>query len=326
MEHLCSHWIQRYHQRGLIVFDTTGFDEKTIEKINRICDILQRISLVEYTKERLSLYGGTSLNFLHFKDIPRLSIDIDFNYRDLKTGDWEKERNKIDGILKKILSDLKYLENDIKMQVRYPLTRYDIHYTTKTHQKDSLKIEIGYMRRMPVFKKEINLKFNHFETDEKIELKTPKSEELFGNKFCTLLYRYKDETAISSRDLYDVYTISKNIFDNDLFETAIILDSLMRPEPRLYKKDPKTILDNVSIDNQLLNLIRNREIPKDIKPKSQDFISKYISTAKEKYQEIIDTFFDKHDFNPKLLKTYNMLNADIHSHPSILWNLQQLKK
>ncbi|MBN2065455.1 MAG: nucleotidyl transferase AbiEii/AbiGii toxin family protein [Candidatus Thermoplasmatota archaeon] len=303
---------------------TTGFDEKTIEKIYRLCDILQRISLVQYTKERLSLYGGTGLNFLHFKGIPRLSIDIDFNYRDLKTGDWEKERDRIDTILKKILSDLKYSENDIKIQVKYPITRYDIHYTTKNNQKDSIKIEIGYMRRIPVFKNDINLKFDHFETDERIEVKTPISEELFGNKFCTLLYRYENETDISSRDLYDVYTISKNTFDTEIFETAVIIDSLMHPEPRIYKQNPKTIVDNVSIDNQLLNLIRNREIPKDLKTKSQDFIRKYISISKEKYQDVIDTFFNKHEFNPKLLKNYNILNPDINSHPSILWNLKQL--
>lgn len=182
------------------------------------------------------LYGGTSLNFLHFKDIPRLSVDIDFNFRDLKTGDWGKERNKIDGILKKILSDLKYSESDIKIQARYPITRFDVHYTTKDNQKDSIKIEIGYMRRIPLFKNDIKSKFNHFKTDEQIELKTPTSEELFGNKFCTLLYRHKDEATISSRDLYDVYTISKNTFNKEMFETAIILDSLMHPEPRLYKK------------------------------------------------------------------------------------------
>jgi len=308
------------------LFDTKGFDEKTIEKISRICDILQKISLVEYTKERLSLYGGTSLNFLHFKDIPRFSIDVDFNYRDLKTGDWEQERNKIDNILKKILSDLKYVDTDIKIQVTYPITRFDVHYMTKNTQKDSIKIEIGYMRRIPLFKNEIKSQFNHFETDEQIELKTPTSEELFGNKFCTLLYRYKDEAAISSRDLYDIYMISKNTFDTEMFETAIILDSLMRPEPRIYKKNPNKILDNISIDNQLLNLIRNRKIPKDLKPRSQDFVRKYISISKSKYQDIIDTFFDKHEFNPKLLKTFETLNPDICSHPNILWNLKQLEK
>jgi predicted nucleotidyltransferase component of viral defense system len=308
------------------VFDTKGFDEKTIEKIYRICDILRRISLVEYTQERLSLYGGTSLNFLHFKNIPRLSVDIDFNFRDLKTDDWEKERNKIDDIIKKILNDLKYRESDIKIQPKYPITRFDVHYTTKDGHKDSIKIEIGYMRRIPLFKNDTKSTFNHFNTDEQIELKTPISEELFGNKFCTLLYRYKDETAVSSRDLYDAYTISKTTFNKELFETAVILDSLMRPEPRIYKKAPKKIVDNVSIDNQLLNLIRNREVPKDLKTKSQDFISKYISIAKENYQDIIDTFFNKHEFNPKLLKTYNQLNPDIDSHPSILWNLKQLEK
>ena len=308
------------------MFDIKGFDEKTIEKIFRIYDILHRTSLVEYTKERLSLYGGTSLNFLHFKDIPRLSIDIDFNYRVQKTDDWVKERNNIDNILKKILSDLKYLEKNIKIQASYPITRYDVHYTTKTNQKDSIKIEIGYMRRIPIFKKDIIMKLKHLKTDEEFDIKTPKSEELFGNKFCTLLYRFKDETAISSRDLYDVYTISKTTFDNEMFETAIIIDSLMRPEPRIYKQNPKIIVDNVSIDNQLLNLIRSREVPKDLKSKSKDFIGKYISITKEKYQEIIDTFFDKHTFNPKLLKNHYMLNSDINSHPSILWNLQQLKK
>jgi predicted nucleotidyltransferase component of viral defense system len=309
-----------------MTFDTKGFDEKTIEKIYRLCDLLQRISLVEFTRERLSLYGGTSLNFLHFKNIPRLSIDIDFNYRDLKTGDWGKERDKIDSVLKKILTDLKYSNSDIKIQASYPLTRFDVHYTTKDEQKDSIKIEIGYVRRMPVFNNDIKATFNHFRTDEQIELKTPTSEELFGNKFCTLLYRYKDETVISSRDLYDVYTISKNTFDKEMFETAIILDSLMRPEPRIYEKNPKNILDKVSIDSQLLNLTRNRDVPKDLKSISQDFINKYISIAKEKYQEIIDTFFDKHVFNPKLLKTYKSLNPDIESHPSILWNLKQLEQ
>jgi hypothetical protein len=164
------------------------------------------------------------------------------------------------------------------------------------------------------------------ETDERIKIKTPTSEELFGNKFCTLLYRYKEENTISSRDLYDVYMISKTPFNNEMFETAMILDSLMRPEPRIYKKDPNRIVENVSIDSQLLNLIRNRLVPKDLKQISKDFIKKYILISNNKYKEIIDLFFYKHDFNPKLLKTYDTLNPNLNAHPSILWNLNQLKK
>jgi len=95
------------------MFDMSEFDEKTVEKVSRMCDILQSISSVEYTKERLSLYGGTSLNFLHFQNLPRLSLDIDFIYRDQKTGDWGKERDKIDDVIKKILSDLGYQADSV---------------------------------------------------------------------------------------------------------------------------------------------------------------------------------------------------------------------
>jgi predicted nucleotidyltransferase component of viral defense system len=308
------------------LFDTTGFDEKTIEKMYRICDILQRIAQVDYTKERLSLYGGTSLHFLHFKNVPRLSMDIDFNFRDIKTSDWGKDRDKIDNIIKKILSDLTYSKNEIKIQAEYPITRFTVNYKTKNGQRDSIKIEIGYMRRIPIFKNDQKLSFSHFKTDEKIELKTPISEELYGNKFCTLLYRYKDPAVISSRDLFDVYIISKSTFDNELFEKAMIIDSLMRPEPRIYNRNPEGIVKNVSIDNQLLNLVRNRKIPEDLKTKSQRFINTLISTSQEKYTEIIDKFYDNHEFNPTLFKKDDDINSNISSHPSIIWNLKRLKK
>jgi predicted nucleotidyltransferase component of viral defense system len=326
MELVCSNWIHGFHERDLILFDTTGFDEKTIEKMYRICDILQRISYVDFTKERLSLYGGTSLHFLHFKNVPRLSMDIDFNFRDLKTSDWGKDRDKIDNIIKKILSDLTYSKNEIKIQAEYPITRFTVNYKTKNEQRDSIKIEIGYMRRIPIFKNDQKLSFPHFKTDEQIELKTPISEELYGNKFCTLLYRYKDPAVISSRDLFDVYIISRSTFDNELFEKAMILDSLMRPEPRIYNRNPEGIVKNVSIDNQLLNLVRNRKIPEDLKTISQRFINTLISTSKEKYSKIIDKFYDRHEFDPTLFKKDDDINSNISSHPSILWNLKRLKK
>jgi len=90
------------------MLNTSGFDSRLIEKIYRISDILQKLYTTGYTKKRLSLYGGTALNFIHFKDIPRLSIDIDFNYRDQQQNNWDQERNEIGTIIKKILHDLHY--------------------------------------------------------------------------------------------------------------------------------------------------------------------------------------------------------------------------
>ncbi len=308
-----------------MMLDKAYFDDKTIEKISRMSDILQRISSIDYTKDRLSLYGGTALNFLHFDGIPRLSLDIDFNYRDQDTGEWWKERDRIDDVLKRILSDLEYSHDSINIQATHPLTRFTVHYMTKFSQKDSIKIEVGYMRRIPVLKGDQIKKFKHPETSQKIELKTPKSEEIFGNKFCTLIYRYKDETQMSSRDLFDVYNISNHNFDQELFLTSLLIDSFMRPEPRIYKQDIEKMMDHVSIDEEISKLVRGRKIPKDIKKKSKEFIKKYISLSEERYKDMIDIFFDEHRFKPQLFKNHDELNPSIESHPSILWNLQQLE-
>ena len=308
------------------MFDTTGFDDKTVEKIYRISDILQRLYSISFTGDHLALYGGTCLNFLHFREIPRLSLDIDFNYRENKTEYQEKERNKVDKTIKRVLSDLNYNDGDIKIQASYPLTRFMVHYKTNSGERDSIKIEIGYMRRMPILKSDDFLPFIHPETGVESLVKTPRSEELFGNKFCTLLYRYKDESIISSRDLFDVYIISKIKFDDRLFEYAMVVDSFMREEPRLYKRNASQVISNVKIDDQLKNLLRNRQVPVDLKETTRIFVGNILSKSKKEYKEIIDTFFDKHRFEPTLLEDYITLNPHIDKHPSILWNLKQLKK
>ncbi|MCX6665681.1 MAG: nucleotidyl transferase AbiEii/AbiGii toxin family protein [Euryarchaeota archaeon] len=306
------------------MLDKSGFDSRLIEKIYRISDILQKLYTTEYTKKRLSLYGGTALNFLHFKDIPRLSIDIDFNYRNQQQNDWALERNEIDSIIKKILHDLHYDNDAIAIQVSYPLTRFDVGYKNKKGGKDSLKIEIGYLRRIPILSDDILLPFTHLKTGDEFPVQTPQREELFGNKFCTFLYRYGLENTGSSRDLFDTYTISKMKLNTTLFDVTMVIDSLMRKEPRLYHRNPDNIIKNVMIDDQLKNLIQNKYVPADIKEKTQVFITKHLNNSKDKYKTFIDTFFDHHRFEPNLLEHHDILNQHITDHPSILWNLKQL--
>jgi predicted nucleotidyltransferase component of viral defense system len=65
-----------------------GFNDKDVEKACRISDLLEDISAVKFLSDRLSLYGGTALTFIHFQEMLRLSIDLDLNYRHLNTTDW----------------------------------------------------------------------------------------------------------------------------------------------------------------------------------------------------------------------------------------------
>jgi len=85
--------------------------------------------------------------------VPRLSIDLDLNYRHSGEKEWYEERDEIDAHLKRALNDMGY--TDISIQPSYPLTRMDVHYTNLMKAHDSFKIEIGYMRRMPVMRSDI---------------------------------------------------------------------------------------------------------------------------------------------------------------------------
>lgn len=313
-------------ERCLRVFDIHGFEDKTIEKIFRISSILEKLYSIPFIKNHLALYGGTCLNFIHFRDIPRLSIDIDFNYRETDTEDWGEDRKKIDQLIKRTLNDLGYQDKAIKIQPSYPLTRFHIHYKTQERQYDSLKIEIGYLRRMPILKQDGFLSFNHPKTEAEITVKSPLSEEIFGNKFCTLLYRHNDQETISSRDLFDVYQISKIEFDEELFSSAIILDSLMREEPRLYERRASDAIQNVEIDERLKNLLRNGKVPKNMREKTKPFVNTYLDKVKKFHRDFIDEFFDKHIFDRNLFEYGHLLNDKIESHPLILWNLQNLEK
>jgi len=114
--------------------------------------------------------------------------------------------------------------------------------------------------------------------------------------------------------------------DTALFDISLVIDSLMRKEPRLYHRNSDNIIKDVMIDDQLKNLIRNRDVPKDIKEKTQVFITKHLNKSKDTYKTVIDTFFDHHQFEPTLLKHHNLLNQHITKHPSIVWNLKQLEE
>ena len=131
-----------------------GFSSDTIEKMERLCDILSAVQNAAFLKERLSLYGGTALNFLYLGQ-PRLSEDLDYNYRHKNEEDWGEVRDRIDEDLKWIINSLGYKEENIKINSFYNLCRFHLNYISEAGTKDDIKIEIGYMRRFPDLKEDL---------------------------------------------------------------------------------------------------------------------------------------------------------------------------
>jgi predicted nucleotidyltransferase component of viral defense system len=294
-----------------------GFSSDTIEKMKRLCDLLLAIQNAEFISKRLSLYGGSALNFLYLNN-SRLSEDLDYNYRHIDKEDWSKIRDRIDSDLKWILNSLGYKKEDIKINSLYNQCRFHLNYISETGVKDDLKIEIGYMRRIPNLNKDCIKSFNHLTNDVKINVMTPVKEELFANKFATMISRSK--TYLNPRDIFDVYSISKENFNHRLFLDLVAIEAMLMEMPYSEIIQINERLVNGKLSGKIEHLI-NRKI------NFENIISDVVGFSDKTIKELslyklditIDSFYDSGKLNLKEFKYKDKLNINLEKHPQLEW-------
>ena len=193
-----------------------------------------------------------------------------------------------------------------------------MQYTNTLGSKDNFTIEIGYIRRYPILKTDNTAAFKHIGTQETFQVKTPIKEELFANKWCALLYRK------SSRDLFDIYQITKMNMDPIVFRKCAIIDSLMRGKPKLHEINIEETINEIPIDSRLKNLLQTEKLSKfDFKIVKQTikFTKSVIASLTKNEIEAIDKFFQFKTFKPDLIDRKGLFHEKIGEHPAILWAL-----
>jgi predicted nucleotidyltransferase component of viral defense system len=69
-----------YNKNDLVrAANETGFIRDNLEKVFRLCDILEYLNVNPLFAEHLVLKGGTSINLTVFS-LPRLSVDYRFGF------------------------------------------------------------------------------------------------------------------------------------------------------------------------------------------------------------------------------------------------------
>lgn len=299
-----------------------GFNIREIEKVCRISDLLEDTSAIKFLRDRLSLYGGTALAFIYSKQILRLSVDLDLNYRHLDAKDWGEVRNEIDERIKALLYRQGYEKSDIAISPTYPLARFTLQYTNTLGLKDNFKIEIGYMRRYPILKTDSLATFKHIGTQETFQIKTPIKEELFANKWCALLYRK------TPRDLFDIYQITKMNMKPTVFRKCAIIDSLMRGRPKLQDIKIEETINKIPIDSSLRNLLHAERFLRfdfnEMRKQTTKFSKSIIANLTKNEIKAIDQFYELKTFEPELIDEKGIIHEKIKEHPSIQWALTTL--
>jgi len=240
-------------------------------------------------------------------------VDLDFNYREPLHVDWGKERDVIDTHLKNILYELGYSKDAIKIQPSYPLGRIEVHYHSKRGTRTSLKIETGYLRRIPILRNDELCAYIHPMTGIKTNILTPILEELFANKFCTLLSR--SEVRENPRDLFDVWTISKQTFDRELFVDVVSIELL------LMKLDLTTIdvLSTKKPGYEPLRILLKPDINVgEVFDEARSFTSLIIKEIlASDWQTFRDRFKQEKKIPLELLNNPDHINPNINNHPII---------
>jgi predicted nucleotidyltransferase component of viral defense system len=296
----------------------TGFIRDNLEKVFRLCDILQFLNANPITGEYLSLKGGTAINLTIF-NMPRLSVDIDLDFSKECGRDemLDIRANINENILNFMFAQGYALSPNTKNP--HSLDSWVFYFQNAGGNKDNIKIEINYSMRnhiLPIIKKSVNVEFLQF-ADELITLSTL---ELFGSKIKALIER------TAPRDLYDVnnmlrYNIIRPEEQNLLRKIVVfylVLGAKKKVEPPFNFESINALKYN-QIRAHLIPVLRKSERFdfETAKTVVKDYLSKLMILTNNELQFVEQ--FIQGIYQPELLFDDADIIERIKEHPMAIW-------
>ena len=179
-----------------------SFTATNVEKVIRLCSILDDLSTMESFMGKLALKGGTAINLVLIPGLPRLSVDLDLDLAiDCSKEEMLLLRRQLDESLSAYCIEQGYT---LDKRENYSLCSYELLYDTVTGSRDKIKLDINYLARCHVFDPMVSSISHPFFNDTYIKVFHLQAIEIFGSKMGAFFERTKP------RDLYDLYSLSQS--------------------------------------------------------------------------------------------------------------------
>lgn len=213
----------------------------------RLADILEFVFTSRW-KDKLALKGGTAIN-LFYRELPRLSVDIDLDYIGDTKEEMEKDKEELWNFLQMALFQKNYSLSPQSKRY-FALDSAVFQYINNAGNRDNIKIEINYLDRkhvLPLCEKPIRTPV----AESEVNVKVLSSCELYGSKLAALIGRCKP------RDIYDVYGLieSDMIEDKEMLKKCTIFYNCIGGDASICE---------VSLD--ILDGVTDRDINRQLKP------------------------------------------------------------
>lgn len=298
--------------------DKTEYKPDVLERIAYLQAVLTMVNEDPYLSPRLVLKGGTALN-LYYLNMPRLSVDLDFNYiGSLDRQIMQEERAEINQIFTEKNALLGLIQE--RSGNRHAGGKTIWRYPSVFGYRGTLEVDLNFMHRVhfsPVVQKSTTLGLFGF--NEPVRLLD--IHEVAAGKIIALQARDK------SRDVFDVAMLAQ-------------LPHIERNKVRLYTvlyaamtdKEPDTFRGLVGNPNK-------NEFREQLKPllkismisqmKEQEYIDLLVNKSNELLKAILPfsqeemlflTKVKEGKIQPELLTNDPALQAKIKQHPGIAWH------
>ena len=298
-----------------------NFIRDNLEKVIRLTEILKYINTSEMLHGSLALKGGTAINLM-FSEIPRLSVDLDFDYcADVDRDGMMTAREHIN---KEILAYMQSEGYVLAPNSKNPhsLDSWAFSYINAGGNKDNIKIEINYSMRqhvLPLRQTETAIGFI-----PSIRITTLAVEELYGSKIKALLER------AAARDLFDVYNfLSCGLYEKvvrELLRKIVMFYQAVGGEALPQEECNTSVIDHLQfkqIKTQLLPMLRKGTFFdfKTAKSEVKKFIAE-LMLPNESERRFIREFCSK-EYHPEYLFDDEAIIGNIKNHPMALWKTRK---
>ena len=198
-----------------VLMESTGYPMASIEKTMRLLDLLRVINEDTFLSENLTLKGGTAINIIHYSEIPRLSVDLDFDLaRNTSKEEMLVVKDEVSTKIRDLAASMGYFLSDPRPN--YTIHQTELYYQSATGNRDKIKLDINCLSRCHVYETVVREAYNPFLPEEKLSVRMLSEYELFGAKLKALLERN------TPRDIFDAYTMQQKGLYSDTGSTSLI--------------------------------------------------------------------------------------------------------
>lgn len=298
------------------------FPPRTLDKVERLLDLLGELGEHPMLKGKLALHGGTAIN-LFMLDLPRLSVDIDLSYVGvLDRSAMLADRMSFEGSIDEVARSQGYSVS--RTQGGHAGRTFVLNYRSQWGA-DHIKVDCIYMNRSPLIPIEQRV------SPLRPELAVPvfAEAELVGGKTKAFFDRVK------VRDLYDIANLKRVLDEEGREERAVahkvilFYASLSATFPNGFEDRPERFSSRSrELEEQLLPMLRrNEEAPSidGLIAAAHDFVSAYVLPKTDAESEYLGRFA-RGVFDPALLFGDGSIARAALVSPEAQWKLQNIRK